>query len=902
MNKETLDYFEGDELAASVWQGKYSQEGDVTPDDMHKRMAKEFARIEKKYPESPIGNSTNLNLSKYGSNRIQLTEQSIYELFKDFKYIVPQGSVMSQLGAKSIGSLSNCFVIGQPHDSYSGIFQKDEEMAQLMKRRGGVGLDISTLRPNTAVTSNAAKTSTGAVSFMERFSSTTREVAQNGRRGALMLSIDVRHPDSPDFAVIKNDETKVTGANISIFLQDEFMEAVNADEDYYLRFPVDFDIPRNIEIEVEEGVPLEYNVLTELPNTHTIIQGMDNETVWKGSNVLIKKVRAKELYDTIVHSAWFRAEPGQLFINRFHNYSPDGVYEQYRGVTTNPCGEIFMQMYDACRLIAMNLYSFVSNPFQKNAYFNFEKFYEYSYEMQRLMDNLVDLELEYISAILSKIQEDIQAEIIISENTEQEIRNRYATEINLWESVKRVAANGRRTGSGFTALGDCLAALGLGYDSDEGIKMINSIMETKMGAELDCTIDLAVIRGSFNGWDSNLEFTIDETGVVEGKNEFYEFLSEKFSVQAERMYKFGRRNVSWSTVAPTGTVSLMTQTTSGLEPLFMPFYTRRVKVNPGEEGKRVDFTDTNGDTWMEQPVLHPKFKDWIYFMSNQDNKVFDDIDLKRFHNPFEFDYSKEELQSLFEVSPWFGSTANDIDWVKRVEIQGVIQKYISHSISSTINLPNDVTEAEVAEIYMTAWTNKLKGVTVYRDGCRSGVLISNDSITNESFIQHDAPKRPKVLPCVVHKSTSQGQDWLVIVGLLDEKPYEVFCIKNEYNLSNSSYAGDLIKVKRGEYKLDIKDTFVIEEFNSEMTDEQEAVTRLVSTSLRHGADIKYIVEQLGKTDGEMFSFTKSVARVLKKYIPDGTKGTVRCNECKSDNVVFEEGCNKCKDCGNSACG
>ena len=593
MGSELLDYFNGDELAANVWQGKYMQEGEITPDDMHKRLAKEFARIENKYQSSIRENKKIRNyddISNYGKEREYLTENSIYNLFKDFKYIIPQGSIMSQLGAKSIGSLSNCFVIGQPEDSYGGIFQKDEQMVQLMKRRGGVGIDISTLRPAETAVSNAAKTTTGAVSFMHRFSNSTREVAQNGRRGALMLSIDVNHPDVMDFIKIKRDGTSVTGANISIKINNEFMKAVENDEDYLLRFPCDFSIPKDLMFDIE------YNTLVKLPHSEDVRYDYKNLEGVKSNPKYIKRIKAKEYWEEIIKSAHGYAEPGIIFVDNHHNYSPDGVYPQFKGITTNPCGEIFMQAYDACRLIALNLYSFVYKPFTKDATFDSGKFYAYTYEAMRLSDDLIDLEIEHIDTILHKISQDKES---------SEVR---AREYELWIKVKETAQASRRTGLGFTALGDTLAALGYKYDSEEALLFIEQMMHIKMEAELDCTIDLAILRGTFEGWGSKLEFTDEGLGNYIGNNDYYKMLLKKFPEQVERMQKWGRRNISFSTVAPTGTVSLLTMTTSGLEPLFMPFYMRRKKVN-GDE--RVDFVDEIGDKWQEFPVLHPKFKDWI---------------------------------------------------------------------------------------------------------------------------------------------------------------------------------------------------------------------------------------------------------------------------------------------------
>lgn len=879
MNKKLLEYFKGNELAANVWQSKYAAEGEESPEDMHKRMAKEFGRIEDKYvkQEKDIDWS---NLSEYGKDRERLTYDRIYNLFKDFKYIIPQGSVMSQLGVESIGSLSNCFVIGQPEDSYGGIMMKDEEMVQLMKRRGGVGIDISTLRPEGTVTTNAAKSSTGAVSFMHRFSNTTREVAQNGRRGALMISMDINHPDIMEFIKIKRDLSQVTGANISIKINDEFMKAVENDEDYILRFPVDADITGK----EKDMLELPYNQLSSYG-----IYGIEKKTLY------FKKIKAKEYWDEIIKSAHGVAEPGLMFWDNMVGYSPDGAYEQFRQVTTNPCSEIAMQPYDACRLIAVNLFSFVKDPFTSKAEFDFERFYQINYEAMRLSDDLIDLEIEHIDRILHKLNMD-----------PEDIEVKYR-EIRLWNKVRETAMASRRTGLGFTALGDTLAALGLKYDSDESLEIIEQIMKTKMESELDCTIDLAILRGTFEGWDKNKEFFfIDQdgkkvefgksTGSIRGAygNMFYAKLYKNFPLQANRMMQYGRRNVSWSTVAPTGSVSILTATSSGIEPQFQPFYTRRKKVNPGEEGVRVDFTDQNGDTWQEFPVLEPKFKDWIQLNS---------VDLLALEGEVDFNLlDKYLLQKIFEKSPWYKSTANDIDWVKRVEIQGIIQKYVTHSISSTINLPEDVSLEAVSEIYMESWKKGLKGITVYRDGSRSGVLVSTNNNSNnkdiDSFNQHDAPKRPKELKCNIHTTVSKGVKWNVLVGLLEDKPYEVFAVPYFTQIEH----GTLVKIKKGRYDLvtDKGETYS-EDITSEMNSEQEAITRLTSTALRHGANIKFIVEQLNKSYGDITSFSKAISRVLKRYIPDGSKSTVSCNDCGSSNVIFEEGCNKCLDCGSSAC-
>lgn len=777
----------------------------------------------------------------------------------DTESFVIEGNILSM----------NCFVIGQPEDSYGGIFLKDQEQAQLMKRRGGVGLDISTLRPEGTLTSNAAKSSTGAVSFMHRFSNTTREVAQNGRRGALMLSMDVNHPDIMEFIKIKRDLLQVTGANISIKLNNEFMKAVENDEDYILRFPCDSDISYFS----DEYIKANYGELHYIEDHKN-----DNNIIYT------KTIKAKEYWNEIIKSAHNVAEPGLMFWNNMIEYSPDGVYPQFKQVTTNPCSEIAMQPYDACRLIAVNLFSFVKDPFTKKAKFDFEHFYKVNYEAMRLSDDLIDLELEHIERILKKIESDSESEKVKD------------VEKNLWLKVYNTANASRRTGLGFTALGDTLAALGLGYDSDNGLNIIENIMDTKLRSELDCTIDLAILRGTFKGWDENIEYGfIDKDGITTSKygNEFYLFLYKNYPVQAKRMMQYGRRNVSWSTVAPTGTVSLMTQTTSGIEPLFQPFYTRRKKVNPNDKNVRIDFTDDNGDTWQEFAILHPKFKDWIYLSQNWDNKLEGKISFEQYLKTI----SQNELNELFKMSPWYGSTANDIDWIKRVKIQSVIQKYITHSISSTINLPKDVSLETVSEIYMKSWHKGLKGITVYRDGSRSGVLLSsNDNKPNNEFNSQDAVKRPQELQAETHYSVTKGIPYHVIIGLLNDKPYEVF-IDNSDNKYSSK--GTLIKESKGKYIFkNSEDSIEIKNF---MSPEQQAITRLVSMSLRHRTDITFIVEQLQKIDGDMFDFVKSLSRVLKKYIPEGAKSTITCKECGSTNVVFEEGCMSCKDCGNSKC-
>jgi ribonucleoside-diphosphate reductase alpha chain len=553
-----------------------------------------------------------------------------------------------------------------------------------------------------------------------------------------------------------------------------------------------------------------------------------------------------------------------------------------------------MGAYDACRLLALNFYSFVRNPFTQEAYIDYDELYAIAYEQQRLADDLIDLEIEHIDRIIDKIKSD------------PEPIDAKRTELELWQNIRRITEWSRRTGCGFTALGDMLAAMNLKYDSEEAMNIIGQVMDTKMKAELDCTIDLAVIRGPFTGWSHDLEYkTIshktNEVPKWKGTNDFYDNLLDNFPNQCERMRQWGRRNVSWSTVAPTGSVSILTQTTSGLEPLFAPYYMRRKKVNPGEN-VRVDFVDQNGDAWMEYPILHPKFKEWLL--------LYPDLWLnpsiaapERDGDGWIYSVSKDNIEYAFKQSPWYGSTANDIDWKNRVEIQSIIQQYTTHSISSTINLPNEVTVEDVNTIYLHSHDTNLKGVTVYRDGSRSGVLFTEPTKSKDEFVQHDAPKRPDTLPCDIKRTKVKGDIFTVIVGLYDGKPYEIFAIPS--SIMEGYTSGILTKKARGVYNLTCSlddEIAIIKDITQSMNDEQEALTRLISTSLRHGAEIRFIVEQLSKTDGELHSFTKAIARTLKAYIPDGADSTLACLECGSKALVFEEGCQVCKECGSSKCG
>ena len=863
---ELEKYFNNDDLAADVWKSKYATKDEKTPRDMHLRMTKELARIEKNYKQTPELDTITWNsLSHFGRHLDVLDEDFIIKYLDNFKYIVPQGSIMTMLGNKyKIGSLSNCFVIPSPLDSYGGILKTDQELVQLMKRRGGVGTNINSLRPSDTAVSNAAGTSTGAVSFMHRFSNSTREVAQNGRRGALMLLISCQHPDVFKFVNVKKDRTQVTGANISVMLTDKFMEAVEKEQDFYCTFPTDAN-PNDIKIPSDSEWA--YNELILGPY----------------GKVYFMRIRAKELFDLIVENAWENAEPGVAFMDRVVNYSPDGVYEQFRPIASNPCGEQWMQAYDACRLLALNLFNIVKNPFTKDAKVDYNLLYEISYIQQRLADDIVDLEIEYVDRIIQKILIDPEP---------NEVKQ---TELTLWQNVKKVATESRRTGCGFTALGDMLAALGVRYDSDEAISITSTIMKTKLMAELDCSVDLAIQRGTFIGWERMYElqgsWTKEGVDLEVGGNAFYDMLIEEFPEQTKRMFKYGRRNVSWSTVAPTGTVSIMTQTTSGLEPLFMGFYMRKKKINPSNKDARIDFTDQNGDHWQEFPVLHPKFKDWIEtnFIDVIDNTKTDVNKL-----------SNGKLEELFKESPWYKSCANDISWEKRINIQSVIQRYTTNAISSTLNLPKDVSKETVAGIYMEAWKQGLKGVTIYRDGCRSGVLVADTK--KESFKYIDAVKRPKDIDGNLYVTSVKGVKYGVIIGLVEDKPYEIFAFNLPAQIKDSCN-GKIIKVKKGHYNFECEDGTLRNIQEAAIKSDELVLTRLVSGMLRHGAKPQFVMEQIDKCDLEVVSFGKAVSRILKKYCKEEELiNRSKCSNCGSSNLRMQEGCLSCLDCSHSKCG
>ena len=884
MIKDLLKYFKGDDLASNVWQSKYAAEGEETPEEMHRRMAKEFTKADKIYTQ-PCTDETDSefylktinegSLSNYGSNREDLTEESIFNLFKDFKYIVPQGSIMATLGTDIIASLSNCWVNESPYDSYAGILKSDSELAYYYKRRGGVGQDISNLRPSGTNTNNTAKSTTGAVSFMHRFSNTTREVAMNGRRGALMISISINHPDVMDFIKVKRDGTSVTGANISVRLNNEFMKAVENDEDYILRFPCDVKW-EDVALASPEG--FKGNKKELLPY---------NELTSTVDGVYLKKIKAKEYWDEIVHSAKNYAEPGVLYWDNALDFDPATVYDKYKPICTNPCGEQFLNANDSCRLMVLNLFSFVDNPFTKNAKIDYKKLYEVAYEHCRLGDGLVDLELEYIERIIDKIKLDPEPE---------EVKQ---GELNLWLKSHANTKAGRRIGLGITALADMLAAVGISYDSKDGLSTVEKVMRTKMEAELDCSIDLSILRGAFDGWDAKKEFQTYNSAPYEGTNKFYQFILNEFPSQAARMIKYGRRNVSLSTIAPAGSTSLLTQTSSGCEPLFMPFYTRRKKINPSDKSARVDFVDEIGDSWEEFAVLHPKFKEWleINFIDVIDDAPTNVSKL-----------TKERLQELFEESPWFNSTANDIDWIKRVEIQSILQKYTTNAISSTINLPSTVTEEQVSEIYMHGWKTGLKGQTVYVDGSRSGVMISEKKEELVKFHENHAPKRPKKLLARVVKFNNNYEKWVAFVGLMDGKPYEIFTGKLEnVSIPTNVEEGEIIKVNEdGVKRYDfIHKEGVVKSISNVFSADYWNYGKLISGMLRHGMPLNFVVatiQELNWGEEHINTWKNGIARALKKFIKDGVVEGAKCSDCNSTNIVFEEGCMSCKDCGSSKCG
>ena len=836
-----LEYFKGDELAASTWRNKYAAEGEQTPDDTHKRLAKEFARVESNYNWKSNIDRAFSNLSNYGYVRPQLDEEAIYQLFKDFKYIIPGGSVMSGCGTGALVSLSNCFVIGSPKDSYAEIMKTRSQQAQLMKRRGGVGYDLSQLRPRGAKVNNAARSSTGAASFMDVCSDITNEVAQNGRRGALMLSMSINHPDIEEFITKKQDLTKVTGANISVKVTDEFMQAVVKDEEYFLRYPV------NLSDSLMRLYSLENYELNKL---NEINRGF------------VKKVRARELWNTLMHCAWNTAEPGIMFEGAMHNYSPDGVYPDFKMVGTNPCGEIPMGPFDSCRLIHINLSSYVVDPFTDKAHIDEELLYMHSYEAMRLADDLVDLEIEAVDKIIDTVKNDTDD-----------------TEFKLWSRIKETAIQGRRAGLGFTGLADAIAMLGLKYDSDEGISQVEQLMKVMFKGQLDSNIDMAIERGAFIANEPSVESVI----IGERSNDWYNWLAMNYPTEYKRMMNYGRRNISWSTVAPTGTVSIMAGTSSGIEPVFMPFYQRKRKCM--SESDRVDYVDKVGEKYTLFTVVHPNLKRWaIETMNYSESEV----------NEWSLGVWKE----VWKESPYYGSTAPEIDWRQRVKLQGVVQKYITHSISSTVNLAKETTEEEITDIYIEAWKQGLKGITIYRDGCREGVLTQVEK--PKTIEGRQAPKRPKELEADVYSIKAKGEQFIILVGMLEGKPYEIFAFRPRNPISFKPHKGIITKVSKMHYSF-TSDIFHID--NLELANEnveENAATLYSSMLLRHGVNIKYIVKTAKKVNDNISSFSSAMCRILAKYISnEEIKGEV-CPDCGSV-LIRENGCVHCSSCGWSRC-
>lgn len=806
-------------MAANVWQTKYSAPGEVTPDDMHRRMAGPLSKQMQKF--DPL-----------------YTEDFVFDLLRNFSSIVPQGSIMSGLGSPKIISLSNCFLVASPVDSYAGICYTDAQLPALMKRRGGVGLSLNKLRPNGTGVNNAAGSSTGPVLFADRYSHTTREVAQDGRRGALMLSLSVKHPDAQAFTNMKANRTKVTGANISLEIEDEFMQAVNEDKVIIQQWPCD-------------------TPLTEAEKLQILIIAQEDrlnigELIQLDSTPLryIRAVKAKQLYDDIIRNAWENAEPGQMFMDRMWDHAPDGVYNMYKVLTTNPCGEIGMGENDACRLIALNLMTcldwYSGTPWVGSASIDEDKLEQSFYHLQIMADAVVDLEIQHIDRILNKIMQDPEP---------LDIKR---AEIDLWLKIRGTAEASRRTGSGYTAIGDVIAAVGFQYGSKESLEVIRIIHKVMLKGCLSASIDLAKKFGPFKGWDPALEH-----------NSYFTMLREEVPYLWEEMQIVGRRNVSWSTVAPTGSLSILTQTTSGIEPLFMAYYTRRKKINPSEPGARIDFKDQNGDCWTEYPVLHPQFKIWL-----QNNEW----------NPADM----ESVKAGFEKSPWFGSQANDIDWVQRIELQGIAQRFISHSISSTVNLPETASQEDVKTIYMEAWKRGLKGVTVYREGSRTGVLVSSDTKPTNDF------KRPQTLPGTLYHVTAVGRRWTVIVGLRDGVPIEIFASTTVFG-TNKSFV-DVIRVKKKHYRVVQGENVLIENMVEHNTGEESALAKMISGALRHGMGVEYVVKILSENEGHLVSFSKALARTLRRYVDK----EAACEKC-GGMVEMKEGCATCISCGDSKC-
>ena len=833
----SMQYFEGDELAARVWVNKYAMKdsfGNIfekSPEDMHWRIAREIARIENKYPNP-------------------MSDQEVFELLDHFRYVVPAGSPMTGIGNNhQVASLSNCFVIGLDGnaDSYGAIMRIDEEQVQLMKRRGGVGHDLSHIRPKGTPVNNSALTSTGLVPFMERYSNSTREVAQDGRRGALMLSVSIKHPDSESFIDAKMTEGKVTGANVSVRIDDEFMKCAIEDKEYVQQFPIGSDKP-----------------------------------------MVEKHIKARELWEKIVHNAWKSAEPGVLFWDTIIRESLPDCYADlgFRTISTNPCGEIPLCPYDSCRLLCLNLYSYVVNPFTAEAYFDYEKFRSDVAKAQRIMDDIVDLELEKIDLIMEKIKQDPQSD---------EVKG---AEFHLWEKIKKKSGMGRRTGVGITAEGDMIAAMGLRYGTQEATDFSVNVHKTLALAAYGSSVNMARERGAFAIYDSERE----------KNNPFMLRIKEADPALYADMVKYGRRNIACLTIAPTGTTSLMTQTTSGIEPVFMPVYKRRRKVNPGDSNVRVDFVDEVGDSFEEYIVYHPKFLTWM---------KINGIDTEK-------RYTQEEIDQLVAQSPYNKATANDVDWLMKVRMQGAIQKWVDHSISVTVNLPNDVDEALVDRLYVEAWRSGCKGCTIYRDGSRAGVMLS----VKKKKADKPAPApcklpevtevRPQVLECDVVRFQNNKEKWVAFVGLLHGYPYEIFTglqddeegivlpktvtkgkIIKQTNADGSHRYDFQFENKRG-YKTTVEG--LSEKFNPEYWN----YAKLISGVLRYRMPIDHVIKlvsSLQLKSESINTWKNGVERALKKYIVDGTEAIgQKCPNCGQETLVYQEGCLTCKNCGASRCG
>ncbi len=843
----SLKYFDGDELAARVWATKYALKDsfghlyELTPDDMHRRIAREIARIENKYPNP-------------------LSEDRLFDLMSHFRYIVPQGSPMAGIGNNfQVGSLSNCFVVGldgEP-DSYGGILKIDEEQVQLMKRRGGVGHDLSHIRPKGSPVKNSALTSTGLVPFMVRYSNSTREVAQDGRRGALMLTVSIKHPDAESFIDAKMVEGKVTGANVSVRIDDAFMQAAVEGKTYHQQYPIDSDKP-----------------------------------------LYEQDIDAAKLWAKIVHNAWKSAEPGILFWDTITRESVPDCYADlgFKTISTNPCGEIPLCPYDSCRLIAINLYSYVKNPFTAEAYFDFDMFAEHVACAQRMMDDIIDLEMEKIEKILEKINSDPET---------QEVK---ATELNLWNKIRTKTLKGRRTGVGTTGEGDMIAAMGLRYGTSEATAFSVSVHKALALAAYGSSVQMAKERGAFEIYDAKREFN----------NPYISRIREADPELYEEMVKYGRRNIACLTIAPTGTTSLLTQTTSGIEPVFMPVYKRRRKVNPSDKDVHVDLVDENGDSFEEFIVYHHKLVTWMNI-----NNI-----------PVRRDYTQEELNAIVERSPYYKATANDVDWINKVRMQGEVQKWVDHSISVTINLPNDISEEMVGKLYVEAWRSGCKGCTVYRDGSRTGVLValsdsdkkkeeekekaaSEQQATRYIAEEEHILKRPVELEADVVRFQNKKEKWIAFIGLIDGRPYEIFTgIADDDEgifCPKSVTKGKIIKavgedgVKRYDFQFINKRGFktTIEGLSEKFNPEFWNYAKLISGVLRYGMPIPQVLKLVSslELDSQSINTWKmGVERALKRYIHNGEAAAERCPNCGQDTLVYQEGCLICTNCGTSRCG